>query len=139
SSPLWDLAPSNLKGIVEHGYLHYRRIDATHHVIGIRSEPLVEQWYVLVIEDPRAVVEVFCRRIDGVANITRHLLTHGIRFATGKPVRNPRLATSMPSQHSLGHRNAGYVFTQSDYTNYLDIRRQLLTGPVLRAAMMKGG
>ncbi|KAF8054483.1 hypothetical protein FPV67DRAFT_1460842 [Lyophyllum atratum] len=127
SSPLWDLAPSNLKGIVEHGYLHYRRIDATHHVIGIRSEPLVEQWL----------------RYFAGGSMEWPILraTSSLMAFDSQPANlygNPRLATSMPSQHSLGHRNAGYVFTQSDYTKLPGYTTQLLTGPVLRAAMMKG-
>ncbi|RDB20802.1 hypothetical protein Hypma_012080 [Hypsizygus marmoreus] len=138
-SPLWDFAPTLRSKIVANEYFHYRRVNTDCHVIGVRGKPLVDQWYLLVIYDARAVIEVFHQPINSVGQMVRYLIQQGISFATAKPVRNARLTPARRSEFTLGYRQLGYDFGLSDYADYEKKRSDILCGSAGRAALTRGG
>jgi hypothetical protein len=137
--PLWDLAPTRLHEIVHHSYFHYVRIGETLHVIGVRDRPLIEQWYLLIIHDARAVVELFNTSRSSIGELVRYLIQSGIRFSTAKPVRRPPRPPPTSFQNMLGYRQKKYNFDRTDYQDYQMKRAYFLSGSGGRAALTRGG
>lgn len=135
---LWNLAPSLRPGIIDHAYFHYKRLREDVHVIGVRAKPLVEQWYLVVLFDPRAVVEVFHRGMSSVGDIVRYLIREGIPFATGRPVRHVPSDEVSSTSKGLGQFDR-MTFNLGHYRGYEEKRRKLLLGSAGRAAMCRGG
>ncbi|KAG5350774.1 hypothetical protein C0989_009326 [Termitomyces sp. Mn162] len=138
SAPLWDLAPTLLTKIVNDQYFAYRRISSTTHVIGVTDKPLTQQWFLLVVFEPRAVVELFRKDIKSVRGMIRHLLDRGVAFYTGKPtkcLRHPR------SDHiiDLGFIRHGHKFSLGDFADYQQRKARLLSGSHGRSALASGG
>ncbi|KAG6871949.1 hypothetical protein C0995_014640 [Termitomyces sp. Mi166 len=138
SSPLWDLSPSLFSKISKHEYFLYRRLNEDFHVIGVTETPLTRQWFLLVIFDPRAVVELFRKGISSVRAMMRHLVDRGIAFYTARPtncLRHPR-TDQIPG---LGYFAQGHEFTSSDFAEYQKRRSEILSASHGRAAIMTGG
>ncbi|KAG6896244.1 hypothetical protein C0993_008653 [Termitomyces sp. T159_Od127] len=138
SAPFWDYSPDLHRFIKTHRYFMYRRVRQGIHIIGVCEKPLLRQFYLLVLSDPRAVLAMFRLRLDSIANMVRYLIRRGIAFITGKPVRNPRV-TPQQTIFPLGIRERGYKFTYASYIHYERKKRDLLEGSYGRAALSAGG
>jgi hypothetical protein len=139
SPPSWDLAPTRCREIVDHAYFHYCRINSERHVIGVRGKPLVNQWYLLVLYDARAVTELFYQQPESVGQMVRYLIQQGIPFATAKPISKPPRTHANHSELTLGYRPLKYQFCLSDFAAYERKKGELLSGSAGRAALMQGG
>lgn len=140
SPPSWDFAPTLHRQIVNHGYFHYSRISSERHVIGVRGKPLVNQWYLLVLYDARAVTELFYQQLESIGQMVRYLIQQGMPFATGKPVlRPPRTPAATHSEPTLGFRHRSHTFDLVDFSAYETKKIDVLQGSAGRAALMRGG
>ena len=139
SPTTWDFAPTLRQEIVDHAYFHYCRVNGERHVIGVRGKPLVDQWYLLVVFDARAVAELFYQQPESIRQMVQYLIQQGIPFATAKPVRRPPRIPASHSGLTLGYRPRSYQFGLSDFAAYERKKDELLSGSVGRAALMQGG
>lgn len=139
-SPVWGFVPTDSSSITHHKYFHYRRLRNDLHIIGIRGDkPLVQQWYLLVIPDARAVVELFRQHdLNSISAMVRYLVGNGIPFFTGKPVQKlPR--PNPTSRITREYRPTSYTFGLTDFIQYEQKKVDFLAGPAGRAAVTKGG
>ena len=139
SPPCWDLAPMLCREIVDHVYFHYCCVNDQRHVIGVRGKPLVNQWYLLILYDARAVTEPFYQQPESIGQMVRYLIQQGIPFSTAKPVRKPPRTPTSHSKLTLGYRPLSYQFSLSDFVSYERKKDELLSGSAGRAALMQGG
>lgn len=139
-SPLWDLAPARRNTIVDHSYFLYHHLTSDIHIIGVRpSDTLLKQWYLLVVYDARALVELFSTPMKSIGEQVRYLIRNGIPFATGKPVAQVPRSLPQPGAHRLNYHESGYTFTLNDYQDYQKRKAAILAGPAGRAAIAHGG
>lgn len=87
-----------------------------------------------------------CRILSGPESNTydmaEYLIQEGIPFRTLRRVRPgppPPLGPVFDAPISIRLLVSGYKFTSSDYTAYVEERRQLLTSHRGRAALLRGG
>ncbi|KAF5317738.1 hypothetical protein D9619_012499 [Psilocybe cf. subviscida] len=95
-------------------------------------------WGILVA-DTSSVLVVFRYRWTTVSAIARNFVTLGVRFHTVLAAEAAPIKPCDEPVRGLGTRPNGYEPTQDDYSEYLRRRKDLLTGPKGRAALMHGG
>ncbi|KAK7463599.1 hypothetical protein VKT23_005542 [Stygiomarasmius scandens] len=113
-------------------------------VLGISSQPLVDQWYLVGLWDSAAVLQLFRMSFVNemsVLGAVRELIQWGIPFLTLKPSANyPTKAHQRPEVGvGLGFRSRGHRFDESELAAYETAKKDLLSTSVGRLALMKGG
>ena len=142
-SPLWNLEPTFLRRIQDEQHILYRRepnVKGTLHIIGIKGTPLHMQWYLIVLRDACAVLQVFREQPTSILGIVRSLLSWGIPFNTVKAVnRVPHRVLKRYENIGVGRRERNHRFSVTDYVAYEAKKRDVLQGSLGRMARMNGG
>ncbi|KAG6819598.1 hypothetical protein H0H93_010367 [Arthromyces matolae] len=138
SSQLWDLPLTLHQKIVTHSYFSYRRVGNNLHIIGVTAKPLLDQWYLLQIMDPRAVVELFRAEVESIAAMIRYLVERGVPFSTPRPLRR-KVTSRTENVRTLGYRPQNYKFTMKDFEEYERDKALVLSGSNGRTSLMSGG
>ncbi|RXW14186.1 hypothetical protein EST38_g11668 [Candolleomyces aberdarensis] len=147
-APRWDIstrsaAPPNWKtfplliarGSMTEGTDHHRR-----YIIGIRTKPLEEQWFVVVLYSATSVLQILRFGWTGVLEIVRESARRGIKLRTAKYLARDEVDPQIPKVERVG---LGVRYEDSNwaeaYREYERIRDEFLRGPRGKIALMMGG
>ena len=139
--PLWDFNPSSVRAITHHPYFDYVRVEEGFHLIGVREQPLVDQWYLLAIPDTCTVLQVFREKETKLLAIVRSLLNCGMEFETLKCVHTilPEMMLREQPSVGLGSFRMPPEFDVATYVAYEKAKRNVLSSGMGRVALMHGG
>ncbi|KAJ2911590.1 hypothetical protein MD484_g8825, partial [Candolleomyces efflorescens] len=146
--PRWDIstrsvAPLNwetfplliARGSMAEGNNHLRR-----YIIGIRTKPLQEQWFVVVLYSATSVLQIIRFGWTGILEIVRESARRGIKFRTAKYLAPGEADPRIPKVERVG---LGVRYEDSnwaeEYREYERIRDDFLRGPRGKIALMMGG
>ncbi|KAK7458687.1 hypothetical protein VKT23_009686 [Stygiomarasmius scandens] len=159
-SPLFDFAPSMLNSIEAHSRwvvapvpLNSKNLLPTStwqgpsiYILGVKGEPLVDQWYLLGLYDATTVLQLFRQNPAGdmgVLAAARELLQWGIPFITLKPLlkapSKPEKQQRFENKVGLGVRQENHQFDSAEYTAYEAAKNDVLLSSKGRLALMQGG
>jgi hypothetical protein len=137
--PAWDLRRLQLHIPGLHLSLGTDVKDA--HLYTISSTTAVQKHWVICLQDPATVLQIYCNHWTTLDMIVRELIFRGIQFNTGVPYPSPNLKVFEGGYESkgLGLRPAGYIPRSHDYNAYILARTDVLCSPLGRAALLRGG